>query len=375
MRQQQHQPQPQPQPQQNENQNGEEDDDDDDDDDASQGEAEANNGQIIVTAMLEAYPAEKANSNKIILPHELLTELSDKRVWENRPAGKPIIFQLEVADPETGDVIETTYAGVEEFTAATGKVGLPHKTALSLTKKRGVGWLKQHPMVCVSYVNLPSHQQSFMQIQPRGKGFHLDAETVVNLDIKGILEKTLRDHIVLTRGDWIPIFHDGMWFELVVRDTRPDETLEVLNTDLEVDILPSEDTELEQTALQDAKDKLKRFMDARNKRAKEKEEKLKAVKEPAKGDKSSILVRVRLPNGKAKTRRFEVGALFGLIMDWTEYEMYKAEYIPAELPESSPDEYWFRIVEKIPGKAARNLTGEDAWKPLKQVCSNVALGE
>ena len=342
-------------------------DDDDSDDDEEAGEAEANAGQVFITEMLEAYPAEKTNSNKIIVPPSLLTELSDKKVWENRPAGKPIIFKLEVADPETQDVIETTFAGVEEFTAPAGKIGLPHKTALSLTKERGVGWLQKNPMVYLSYVDLPSFEQSFMQIQPRGKGFHLDSEAVVNLDIKAILEKTLRDHIVLTRGDWIPIFHEGNWYELVVRDTRPDETLEVLNTDLEVDILPSEDTELEQTALQEAKDKLKQFMDARRERAKAKEQKLSQEKEPEKGDKSSILVRIRLPNGKSKTRRFEIGSLFGLVMDWAEYEMYKAEFIPAELPETKPEDYWFKIVEKIPRKAARNLTGEDAWKPLKQV--------
>ena len=330
-------------------------------------QVQENIGQVFITEMLQSYPAERANSNKIILPHSLFTEIVDKKVWDNHPAGKPIIFQLEVADPETGDVIETTFAGVEEFTAPPGKVGLPHKTALSLTKERGVGWLQENPMVFLSYVSLPTHEESFMQIQPRGRGFHGENDAVVNLDIKTILEKTLRDHIVLTRGDWIPIYHEGKWYELVVRDTRPAETLEVLNTDLEVDILPSEDTELEQTAVQEAKDKLKRFMDARNERAKAKEQKLKGVKEPPKGDKSSILVRIRLPNGKSKTRRFEIGSLFGLVMDWAEYEMYKAEFIPAELPESSPDEYWFKIVEKIPRKAARSLTGEDAWKSLKQV--------
>lgn len=334
-----------------------------------QAQVQQNIGNIFITEMLEAYPADRANSNKIILPHSMFKEIDDKKVWDNKPAGKPIIFQLEVADPETGDVIETTYAGVEDFTAPDGKVGLPHKTALSLTKERGVAWLTENPMVFLSYVNLPSHEESFMQIQPRGRGFHGEDDAVVNLDIKSILEKTLRDHIVLTRGDWIPIYHEGKWFELVVRDTRPEETLEVLNTDLEVDILPSEDTEMEQTAVQEAKDKLKRFMDARNERAKAKEQKLKGLKEPSKGDKSSILVRIRLPNGKSKQRRFEVESQFGLIMDWAEYEMYKAEFIPSELPESSPDDYWFKIVEKIPRKAARSLTGSDAWKTMKQVMS------
>mmetsp|Transcript_16722 Transcript_16722/g.20097 ORF Transcript_16722/g.20097 Transcript_16722/m.20097 type:complete len:116 (+) Transcript_16722:1148-1495(+) len=101
-----------------------------------------------------------------------------------------------------------------------------------------------------------------MRVQPRGSGFHSkDGTETVNLDIKTVLEKTLKDHFVISVGDWVPIVHKNEKYELIVRDLEPENAIELLNTDLEVDILPSEDTEAEINAKAEAKAHLQRFID------------------------------------------------------------------------------------------------------------------
>mmetsp|Transcript_1289 Transcript_1289/g.1533 ORF Transcript_1289/g.1533 Transcript_1289/m.1533 type:complete len:533 (-) Transcript_1289:1529-3127(-) len=328
---------------------------------------------IFITDLLKAYPVEKSNSNKIVLPHSLLEEIHKKKVWDNRPPGKPLIFELSVADPVTTDVIAETHVGVDDFTAPAGKIGLPYKTALSLTKERGIGWLKENPLVFLRYVEIETTPETTMSIQPRGKGFHNDDESVVQLDIKSLLERTLKNHFVLTKEDWIPLFHEGRKYELIVQDLKPNDVIDVLNTDLTVDILPSEETSEEIEAREKASEEYKAFMSKRKSRNDEKLSKLSSNPEPAKEKKDSYVnVRVKLPKGGSPRRRFDISNQYGLILDWVETEMFKSEYLPKVLP--PPElEYWFKLAVALPGKKKTSFANEDSWKTLKQILEEKSL--
>ena len=77
--------------------------------------------------MMRPYPLSKADTNRIVLPPSTLESvIAQKRGEQNGP----LLFKLTVHDPSSGNVIEETYSGVEEFTAEEGTVGLPPKTAL-----------------------------------------------------------------------------------------------------------------------------------------------------------------------------------------------------------------------------------------------------
>ena len=84
-------------------------------------------------------------------------------------------------------VVASTHAGVAEFVAPEGTVGIPPKTALSLTREQGPAALSGMT-IRVKYVRLGNHFKSFVRLQPRGHGFHKNGEEVVNIDIKTVLE-------------------------------------------------------------------------------------------------------------------------------------------------------------------------------------------
>mmetsp|Transcript_16721 Transcript_16721/g.20092 ORF Transcript_16721/g.20092 Transcript_16721/m.20092 type:complete len:513 (+) Transcript_16721:1000-2538(+) len=277
----------------------------------------------------------------------------------------PLTFELSVYDKD-GNVLEQTHAGVDEFTAEEGSIGIPPKTALCLTKHRGLEWLKENPRVRVKYVVLKRHKQTFMRVQPRGSGFHSkDGTETVNLDIKTVLEKTLKDHFVISVGDWVPIVHKNEKYELIVRDLEPENAIELLNTDLEVDILPSEDTEAEINAKAEAKAHLQRFIDVMKNKQEEKKKLLDSATEPEKG-KGVVTFRIRLPNSTVITRRFQVTDILRIVLDWIDYEISK---IPLKtikvIPSFEAHEYFFDLVESWPGHKRIVDGNSDADKPLK----------
>lgn len=134
------------------------------------------------------------DGERITLPSSALESLESQSAID---PSRPLTFEVCVVD-EVGLVISTTHVGVAEFTAEEGTVGVPPKTALSLTKERGGGLTQLR----VKYVKLPMPAKSFVRFQPRGEGFHSQGAEVVSLDLKAVLERELSRHTAISKGDW-----------------------------------------------------------------------------------------------------------------------------------------------------------------------------
>ena len=52
--------------------------------------------------------------------------------------------------------------------------------------------------------------------------------------MQAVLERTLRTHTCLSDGDWLPVRHEGVTYELVARGLEPAPALTLVHTDLEV---------------------------------------------------------------------------------------------------------------------------------------------
>jgi ubiquitin fusion degradation protein 1 len=249
--------------------------------------------------VLKAVPSTKTAGDRVTLPVSALEELDPQGVLDTQ--NTPLTFELSI---EGG---ATTHAGVAEFVADEGTIGLPPKTALSLTKGSDWDILKQ---VKIRYVKLGRYPKTSATFQPRGSGFHTAGQDIVNIDIKTVLERTLHDHTTLTKGDWFPLRHEGVTYEIVVRDLQPEDALSVIHTDMEVDVMMSEVAEEEELQKKAAEDRMaKEAMAAVERatralqRAAEKREAM--APEPA-ADEMSGVVRlvVRMPDGSKQERRF-----------------------------------------------------------------------
>jgi len=262
---------------------------------------------------LRAVPRLKADTNRILLPKDALEALDSQRALDI--FGSPLTFELMIRTA-SGERRQT-HCGVEEFTAEQGTVGIPPAVALSLTREDGLDSLNGAD-VQVRLVKLPRYDKAFVAFQPRGQGFHINGEDVVNIDIKSVLLRTLRDTLTLSQGDWIPIRHDGQTFELVARQLQPEPALCVLNTDVEVELLPSEAVQAEERRVQAQKER----MEARRMSIKQAAEAIPS--EPGTG---GVVLRVRLPDGRSPSRAFPKDCAFGAVLNW----------VRAELPEEVPE--------------------------------------
>lgn len=335
----------------------------------------ANMNNVFVTDLLKAYPVALKNHNKVVLPQSLLKELHEKKIWDNRERDKPLIFELVVADPDTSDVLEETHVGVDTFTAPAGKIGIPYKTAMCLTKGRGVGWLHENPLVSIRLVNIKATQQSSMKVQPRGRGFFLEDESVVQLDIRTVLELTMTDHLVLTAGDWIPLFWDGNRFELVVKELEPGEVIDVLNTDLTVEMLPSEETEQSEKEKEEAERRVNGFMEYREKRNDELFDRYAGFKQEEKKAPNSVAIRVRLPKGGQLTKTLKNSDPLATLVDLIDLELYRKKFVPMHLPPEGLN-FFFNLVHALPGKGKTTIdTNACAMTPIIEVLKEHELPE
>ena len=216
---------------------------------------------------------------------------------------------------------------------------------------------------------LPS-RQSLMRVQPRGKGFHKGEEESVQLDIKALLERTLQDHFVIARGDWLPLVHQGQRYELVVKELEPEPVIVLLNTDLEVDLLPSEEVErvAEKRRLEEKSEEL--YHERMELLRQEKAVLLEDLSEPQQGAKNSLTFRVRLPSAKPQTitRRFDSQSVLSHVLDWVLVNWSSLDIAPPRtgFPDLTKVAYPFELVESWPGH--RKVLGEsEAAKQLKSL--------
>jgi hypothetical protein len=276
-------------------------------------EEERLTGGIKYSKVLKAVPSTKTAGDRVTLPVSALAELDPQGVLDMK--NTPLTFELCT---ESG---MKTHAGVAEFVAEEGTIGLPPKTALSLTKGNDWSSLNQ---VKIRYVRLGRYPKTSASFQPRGAGFHTAGQDIVNIDIKSVLERTLHDHTTLTKGDWFPMRHDGVTYEMVVRELKPEDALSVIHTDMEVDVMMSEEAEAEDLAKKSAEERMAREAMAAVERATQAlqhatEKKAALSAEPPADDVAGVVrLMVRLPDGSKQERRFLHSAKLRLLFDFVE---------------------------------------------------------
>lgn len=257
-----------------------------------------------------------------------------------------------------------THCGVDDFTAEEGTCALPPAVALSLAKERGVDWLVGRS-VRLRFVQLPQEASVSVTFQPRGQGFHVGDKDVVNIDIKAVLLRTLRDTLTLTEGDWVPVRHDGRTFELVLTQMRPAPAMLILDTDVEVDLAPSADVQREEERAEGRS----LWLQARAAQVALKRKALERSGEPgeASGEASKevVALRLRLPQGKAATRRFRRGDPLSAVLDWAQTLL--PSDVPAETPTGTPDLAELLLVRPaLRGAAAETFGADVAGRTLEE---------
>ncbi|OWZ06075.1 Ubiquitin fusion degradation protein 1 [Phytophthora megakarya] len=188
-------------------------------------------GGIKYLRQLQPVPT-TGDGDKITLPVSALEELDPQNALELGVFTFELSFDEEqpvAPDRKLVTVKRATHAGVLEFVAREGTVGLPPKVAASLFRQT-----KQLPNnVQVRFVRL--EKGKFASLQPRGDGF---GER--HIDFKHMLECSLKTHTTLTEGDVLFVRHGRETFEVVVAELKPEQAVNILNTDLEVDMTPCE---------------------------------------------------------------------------------------------------------------------------------------
>jgi hypothetical protein len=297
-------------------------------------------GGVRVVRVLQAVPDHALETDRVTLPPSLLAALTEQDALSS--ARGPMTFELALLDDDDDQVVSMTHAGVREFTAAEGSIGLPVKTALSLSKGRR---LDASSRVRVKYVVLDRHARVRASVQPLGEGFHEGATAVVNIDLKSVMERALTSCTVLSQGDLVPLRHDGRTYTLRVQSLDPEPQCLLLDTELEIDLLPAESV----TLAQQAKEQLARQLAERDVRAQQRLQRL-APEPPAAS--AAVAIRARLPSGAQATRRFQRAGPLELVFEWI-----------AALAKTDPGELEL-VLPMLPGQAPRTLTFAQASESL-----------
>ncbi|KAJ9560984.1 hypothetical protein OSB04_006144 [Centaurea solstitialis] len=175
---------------------------------------------------LEAAPFE-GSGDKIKLPPSCFTELSEQGAFDKGP----LHFQLSVVrENGSSSAAESvghgsTHAGVLEFTAEEGSVGIPPHIWNNLYSKQD----PKTPLVEVRYVWLA--KGTYAKLQSEELGF----SDIPNH--KAVLETTLRQHATLSQDDVLTVKHGVLTYHLRVLELKPSPSVSVLETDIEVDIV------------------------------------------------------------------------------------------------------------------------------------------
>ncbi|CAH0513849.1 unnamed protein product [Peronospora belbahrii] len=186
-------------------------------------------GGIKYLQQLKPVPT-TSDGDKITLPVSALKELNPQNALDLGVFTFELSFEDQFAE-RCGEATteRQTHAGVLEFVADEGTVGLPPKVAASLFAR-----INELPdSVQVRFVRL--EKGKFASLQLRGSGFG-DRQ----IDFKQMLERSLKTHTTLTEDDVLFIRHGKLTFEVLVSELKPERAVNLINTDLEVDVIPCE---------------------------------------------------------------------------------------------------------------------------------------
>jgi ubiquitin fusion degradation protein 1 len=255
------------------------------------------------------------DGDKITLPVSALEELNPQHAFELGVFTFELSFQSKFVQTK----VYKSHCGVLEFTAEENTVGLPPKVARSLFQEEFIDTIQ------VKFVRL--EKGKFASLQPKGQGFGKR-----EIDFKQILERSLSQvHTTLTVGDILFLRHGRETFEVQVTELKPENAVNILNTDLEVHLLPCEEImqekelqcqieEAKQIALQ-AEQKAKELQTQQNAQKEEwKQKKINQLQpEPSLEQvKEQVKIQLRLPEGQYGVRRFALDSSLSLVFDFVE---------------------------------------------------------
>ena len=172
----------------------------------------------------------ESDEDKVLLPESALVELTNLNAFQFGA----LTFQLTCSGTNV-----ITHSGVREFSAAEGTIGIPRKILNTLTGNATYDSLPESiGQVQIKFVRLP--QITFARLQP------LEASFASVSMIKNCLQDNLRLHTTLTVGDILCIWFRGRSYRLRVHELRPENFGSVIDTDVEVELVASEEYEQSQ---------------------------------------------------------------------------------------------------------------------------------
>ncbi|KAL3924493.1 MAG: hypothetical protein SGPRY_003898 [Prymnesium sp.] len=168
-----------------------------------------------------------------------------------------------------------THASILDFTAREGTVGLPHEVLRCLdlshlsedssSLSQDVSPTVGAEAIAVRYRYLKKGTSA--KVQPELSAFQADVS-----DIKSLLESELMLRTTLTQGDKIVVREGEESYVLRVVHVEPETAVSLIDTDLEVDLLPSVQAEEAAAAEEEAKRRIEEQSRLRAEKRREEEE-------------------------------------------------------------------------------------------------------
>lgn len=168
----------------------------------------------------------KRSTDKIRLPKSS----GDALMSQDAPKNGAMLFELSTSAGRT------LHAGVLDFSAAQGTVGVPEhliRNLWGLTTGDG----QCHGHVIVTYKKLP--KGTYVSFQPRSAGFQEE----VGDGVEQVLQASMFTHSTLTQGEWVQVSYAGTFHDLKVLALKPEPAVSIIETDLEAEVDPSVETE------------------------------------------------------------------------------------------------------------------------------------
>ena len=171
-------------------------------------------------------------ADKVVLPPSASRELEAQQAHKNGQ----LFFEVHCAATD-----RTTHASILDFSASEGTVGLPDEMLANLGLTHELMAAEQRPNIIVRYRALK--RGAFAKVQPVANAFASEIG-----DVKSLLERELHYRTTLSAGDELKVtdvesamgtYEPASTYALRIVELEPDGAASIIDTDLEVEVMPS----------------------------------------------------------------------------------------------------------------------------------------